>query len=294
MNEELGTTPEAEAPEVPLTPETEVPAPDDSNPSPDDAEQPDETPDFEEVDFKGSKYKVPKDLAPIIAKAENLESGVTRRFQEAAEIRKAAEAERQSFQLENQLNNEVYNELVTVREIENRLSQFSNVNWQAWQQQDPQAANAAMAEMIQLQTRHQQAHQTLNSKRAEVGAMLEQRNATQLSQSIEALNKADPDKGWSGKFTAKEQQELTKFASELGFSQQRLSSIVDPLEVKVMNLARIGLEMLKKQKATAAPPKVAMPAPQVQSGKTRSTVDPDKMSPEEWAKWRNEQVRRRK
>ena len=297
MEELLGTTPEAPvAQEVPQTPAEEAPAADepDSLEEQDDAgAEPDD--DFEEVDFNGKKYSISKELAPIIAKAENLEAGVTKRFQEAAELRKQAEAQLQTFQREQQVNSQIIQEVSQLSGVEQRLAQYSQVNWQQWQAQDPQAANAGMAEMMQLQSAHQQLRGTVESRKAEIGAIQEQRAATQISQAIEALSKPDPDKGWAGKFDQPTREALTKFGKEMGYTDEELRGTNHPLMIKTLNLARIGAEALKKQKASISPPKPqAAPVPTVSAARTRSNpVDPDKMSQKQFNEWRAKQSKGR-
>jgi len=297
MEELPGTTPEPTiAQEVPQTPPNEAPEadePDSLEPQDDAGESPE--PEFEEVDFSGKKYSIPKELAPIIAKAENLEAGVTKRFQEAAEVRKTYEAQLQTFQREQQVNFELSKEMAQLTGVEQRLAQLQQVDWQAWQAQNPQAANAAMAELVQLQSAHQNLRGHVESRKAEIGAIQEQRAATQISQAIEALSKPDPEKGWAGKFDAATREGLTKFGKEIGYSDEELRNTTHPLMIKTLNLARIGLESLKKQKAAATAPKVsAEPVPTIQSGKSKATVkDPNRMSMAEFTKWREESIRKR-
>ena len=293
MDELLSTTPALEVPEVPTKPENEAPAADESNLEIQDDAGTEPAEDLEEVDFGGTKYKVPKELVPIIAKAENLEAGVTRRFQEASELRKAAEAQIAEIGKERQINSEITKELSQLEAVDSRLAQFQNVNWPQWQAQNQQAANAAMGEFLQLQTAQQQLMRNVETRKAEVSAIMEQRAATHISQAIEALNKPDPEKGWAGKFDVTTRDSLTKFGKEIGYSDSELANTTHPLMIKTLNLAKIGYEALKKQRASVSALKTqAAPVPQVSSGKSKSTVDPDKLSDAEWMKWRTAQVRK--
>ncbi len=289
MDELIETTPTTQpVAEVLPKPENEPSTEADSNLETQDDAQAEPVDDFEEVDFNGNKYKIPKELAPIIAKAENLEAGVTKRFQEAAELRKSAEAQLQTFQKEQQINSELVREISQLTAVEQRLTQFQNVNWQQWQQTDPQAANAAMAEMMQLQTAQRQLHGHVEGRRAEIGAIHEQRAATVTSQAIEALSKPDPDKGWAGKFDVATRDTLTKFGKEMGYTDQELAGTNHPLMIKTLNLARIGYEALKKQRASTVQAKpTAEPVPQVASGsRSRPSVDPERMTQKQYNAWR--------
>lgn len=291
MEELIATTPETEVKDVAQEASTEQASQNESNPL-DDAEVSDE-PEFDEVEYGGNKYRVPKELAPIISKAENLEAGVTRRFQEAAEIKKAADAQLQQFHREQQINSELTQEVSQLTAIESRLTQYQRVNWQQWQATDPQAAQAGMAEMMQLQNSYGQLRGHVEGRKAEIAAIHEHRNATVISDAIEQLSKPDPEKGWAGKFDVSVKENLTKFGRELGYTDEELAGTNHPLMIKTLNLARIGYETLKKQRTAVAPQKAeANPVPQVGAGKSRSSVDPDKLSTEQWLKHRNEQVRK--
>jgi hypothetical protein len=82
---------------------------------------------------------------------------------------------------------------------------------------------------------------------------------------------------------------------ELGYSNEELANTTHPLMIQTLNLARIGYETLRKQSAQLkTPTPVAKPVPQVTPGKTRTgPVNPDKLSTDEWVKWRETQLARK-
>jgi hypothetical protein len=292
MDELLATTP-VESTEVATEPSNETTTQNDSNLEQQDDSNVDAEVEFDEVDFKGNKYKIPKELAPIIAQAENLEAGYTRRFQEASELRKAVEAERQTFQREQQINSEMSQEISQLLSVESRLNQFVGINWQQLYAENPQNAGALNAEYTQLRDAYGELHGTVQNRKAEIAAIHEQQTATMYSQSIEALSKPDPERGWAGKFDVTTRDTLTKFGKEIGYSDEELAGTNHPLMIKTLNLARIGYESLKKQKAAASPQKtVANPVPQVGASKSRSSVDPDKLPIDQWVKYERERLRK--
>lgn len=289
MDDLIGTTPVEQSPqEVPQIPPNEAPPEEEGNLETQDDADPSPEADFAEVDFSGKKYKLPKELIPIIEKAENLEAGVTKRFQEAADTRKQAEALIQSVQREQEINQHLVKEISQLTAVEERLNQFSQVDWQGWQAQNPQAANAAMAELLQLQQAHGQLRGNVENRRAEIGASQNERAQTLISQAVEALNKPDPAMGWAGKFDETTRAELTKFANtELKIPLERLQRVIDPLEIKMLNMTRLAFEMLKKQRSPApAPTNSAQPVPQVTNAKSTSQKLPDKMSYKEFKAYR--------
>lgn len=254
---------------------------------------------LEEIEYSGNRYKVPKELAPIISNAENMikgfQSDYTKKTTEVAEQRKALEAERQEYEREASIDRELVHEVGQLRSIEAELSQYQNVNWQQWQLADRDAAAAGMARMMQLQNAHRQTHGQVEGRRQEIAAIRQQNTAKALSKAIESLNKPDPDKGWDGKFDEAKNDKLTKFGREIGYTDEELAGTSHPLMIKTLHLAQIGYEALKKSRAaTKTTPTVeAKPVPELSKGKGSviKGLD-DRLSTEEWVRRRNEQERR--
>lgn len=295
MDELLATTPPVETtPEVAPEPSPNEATPDETNLEQDDGLENAE-PEFDEVDYNGNKYKVPKDLAPVLQKADSLQADYTRKTQEVAEMRRFAETQIQHVQREQQINSEISQEIGQLASVESQLAQYQNADWQGWMAQNPAAAQAGMAEMRDLENKQAKLRGTVEIRKAEVAAIHEQRSATMISQAIEQLSKPDPDKGWAGKFDVTTKDSLTKFGRDLGYTDAELAGTTHPLMIKTLNLARIGYEALKKQRASVTPPKiVANPVPQVGAGKSRSSVDPDKLNGPAWLKWREEDLKKKR
>jgi hypothetical protein len=265
---------------------------DNNDPSEDNVETGAES-DLEELDYNGNKYKVPKELAPLIAKADSMQADYTRKTQEAAEMRRAAEARFAEVQHEAEINHEMIDEISQLNTVASRLSQYQAVNWQQWQAQDPQAAQAGMAEMMQLQNAHNALRGNVEGRRMEIAANRERQSASEISQAIEVLNKPDPDKGWAGKFDQATQSTLTKFGRELGYTEEELSGTNHPLMIKTLNLARIGYEALKKQRGFAPTKTVANPVPTLGASRSSPAVDPEKMTQKQYNKWMADRTSKR-
>ena len=276
----------------PAPTETETPEIVNDDPLADNAENNDE-PEVEEVEYKGNKYRVPKDLAPDLKNWDSLQADATRKTMAAAELRKDYEARAESFAQEQQINEALFSERSQLANVESRLTQFDNVDWIAWQQQNPQAASAASMEYLQLQNAQKTLLSNIDGRKAELTARQQQEIAKLQGQAIEALSKPDPVMGWDGKFDADKSEKLTTFLEKVGFTPAEIKGTNHPLMIKVAYAAMKATESLAKQKASATPQKpVANPVPQVGAGKSRSSVDPDKLPHAEWLKWREQQVKK--
>lgn len=279
--------PEAEAPEV-ETENDEPLAADDADEADIDGEAPEPEEEFIEVEREGKIYKVPKALDDLLM----FQKDYTQKTQTLAEQRKELEAKRQAVEWENKTRSELFTEEAQLHMIKQRLDQFQNVNWQALAQQDMQKYVAANAEYQQLRDFENRVSGHIESRKAELTAKVEQETAIELTRAVEALSKPRPELGWDGKFDTDKRASLTKFGMELGYSNDELANTTHPLMIQTLNLAKIGYETLRKQSASLKKPTPeAKPVPQVATGKTRTgPVNPDRLSPDEWLKWRETQI----
>ena len=275
------------APEVDVTPETtesEV----ETNDQPEiESESPadeGDTPvlDEEEVEYEGNKYKVPKELKDALMR----QSDYTRKTQEVAEQRKSIEQQQQEFQRNVQVQQQFMQDHAQLYALDSQIQQFSNLNWDEMISNDPVEAmkldrqyRTLMEMRGQATTRIQQAQHELTLKsQQETAARLEQGKA-QLAKEIT---------GWSPEMA----KELAAFGKEIGFSAEELGQIIDPRQVKVLHKAHLYDQLMKKAKP-AAPKVEAKPVTKISSKTETARKDPDKMSIDEWTKWRNDQLKRK-
>lgn len=243
-------------------------------------------PEYEEVDYNGNRYKVPKEVAPALM----MQADYTRKTQEVAELRKAAEAEREAFMVEKQINDEIFDDAAQHRAISARINELRNVNVQALQ---PQQQIQYMMEMQNLQAAAGELAGKINYRRNELTELQQQNAAKQIQQAVAELTKPDERLGWSGKYDDSMRASLAATGKEIGLPDHVLNGIREPVIIKALHLAKIGLDTLKKQKAaaTAKPAQTpANPVPTVSGVKTKAAVDPEKLSADEWVKWREKQL----
>jgi hypothetical protein len=243
-------------------------------------------PELEEVEFNGNRYKVPKEIAPGFM----MQGDYTRKTQELAEIRKNVEGQAQALQREQELNTEMLDDIAQVRFLEQRLAQFGNLNLA---QLSPQDQLNAVTQRMQIEDMKKAVDARIEAKKSELSEQRERFSANLMQQAVSELSKPDPKFGWGGKFDQGTSASLTSFGQELGFTPEELRNTTHPLMIKTLHLAKLGAETLKKQQQALAKPPVqeAKPVPQVGTRKTVPAItDPDKLSPDDWLKWREKQV----
>ena len=283
--------PEAEAPEVDNT-ESETLAADEADEN--DAEGGEET-EEEELDVDGEPLRVPKTLAEKLKARMMMQADYTQKTQTLAEQRREVEAQRQAIAWEREMESNLSEETAQLSAGRKRLDQFQQVNWQALAQEDASQYAALHAEYTTLKDYNDSLSGQIEGRKAQLSAMREQATAISVERAVAQLSQPDPNNGWDGKFDADKSRKMTDFLMSKGANPEVLRTILDPLSIKIINLAMIGDEALRKSTASLKKPTPeAKPVPTVTTGKTRTgPVNPDKLSGEEWLKWRESQLARK-
>jgi len=238
----------------------------------------------EEIEHEGRKYLVPKALKPLLL----MQADYTRKTQEVAEQRRAVMAERQALHQTSQAELDAYSRATTIGE---QLARFQQIDWRAWHDSDPFAASAATSEYNMLRDQHQQALGQLAQMRGQRNFLAQQDTARRVEAGRAALAKDIP--GWSEDLKAR----LIGFAAGYGFSRDELDDLeADPRVAKVLHAAFSG----SSASATARKVHDLVAAQQVQPaavvrarGAPASGLD-DRLSPDEWVRRRNAQLRKQR
>lgn len=128
---------------------------DDTEDEPEGKEEPEESGEIE-IDVAGEKFKLPPALAEqakrIEAKAKEVEAGATRKFQEAAEVRKAAEHTATQASQQQQFNEAQSHLLGQLAMVDARLATLEKIDVDRLGNEDPVALTKLNAEYNQLIT----------------------------------------------------------------------------------------------------------------------------------------------
>ena len=244
-------------------------------------------PEAVEVEYEGKQYKIPPELKDALLR----QADYTRKTQEAAEVRKTAEAKLAEAEQHFTVSKEVLEARATLLNVDSQLKQYENVDWNAYDPNDPIAE-------LEMQ-RHYRNFQQLKEAKGEISGFLneqqakrteqaEQETATRLRETAEFAKAKIP--GWTPEVDAK----ITTFAeAELGFTRDTLKNAYSPAVYKTLHLAWLGHQSLQKQNAK---PKPATPASQPLS-KVSARANPvagldDRLGIEEWTRLRNEKAKR--
>ena len=257
-------------------PETEAEAEADAEEEEQEQEQQD--PEFVEFELNGQTYQVP----PELKDGYMMQADYTRKTQETAKAQQEVQALREQAQQALQVTDEELNVRASLIGINQQLEEYQQVNWNAWNIEDPIAAQAGWMEYQQLEKQQQQNQQYLDGSQARRSETEQQETAKRLQ---ETLDYAKTNiEGW----TPEIDKQVTDFAiGELGYTKEVLLGAYSPPVYRTLHLAYVGAQAMKQaQTRQPKPAKTVKPLKTVTAKSSGlSTKDPSEMSMEEYDKW---------
>ena len=281
--EELVETP-TEAPEDEDTQEDATPEDDDTEDVTEDATEDEEPePIVVDVEYDGKDYSVPPELKDALMR----QSDYTRKMQDVSGKRKELEAATQTLQRDAELHQTHLDEVATIKAIDQQLQAFEAVDWETAYNDDPVEAMKLDRQQRGLQDNKQQALARFQENQREAFELQRGEHAKLLEKGQTVLEADIP--GWNAEMVEK----TRKYALKAGLSETEASRVINPVHVKLIHKARLYDELVAKQ-AAKPKPAPAQPAAKVKGARQGGSKDPEKMTADEWMRWRNKQVAKRR
>lgn len=259
--------------------ETELPEGETSEETTDEPEEEDLEEEVDGVKVVGKKAAIEK------LKAEKLmQADYTRKTQELAEARKDIEFQREAMEYRSKLQESYLSDVAEVKAIDKQLQAYQQINWDALIDADPVQAMKLERQARQLQSQREQAVAQLTQKEQAVIAQQQHESAMLLNKGREVLAREIP--GFDATLAAK----LKEFGKSRGYSEKTLDSITDPQVVVDLYRQYKASEVKKATKPKEVQDK---PVTSITARKSGPSKDPEKMSMDEWLKWRNANKRTR-
>jgi hypothetical protein len=207
-------------------------------------EEAEEAPEAEgevEIDVAGEKFKFPKASEELIrrveAKAKEVEAGATRKFQEAADLRKAADVQTQTAKQLQHIAETQADLLADHRMVARRMQQLETIDLSALDNNDPGALARLSLEFNQLQAaksriegQYQQNLRTMQD---------EETKAFQAKREHVEKHASTRIKGWGPEHWKK----LSDYAVSKGVPPPNLQGITEPWMVDILDDAAFGHAM---------------------------------------------------
>ncbi|MDE2439561.1 MAG: hypothetical protein KGP14_00950 [Betaproteobacteria bacterium] len=241
--------------------------------------------DSEEVEHEGQKYRIPKALKGALM----MNADYTRKTQEVAELRRAAEAERAQY---SQANAQQVQAMAQVVAADQQLQQFAQVNWQELSNEDPVRAQQLWMQYSQLKDYRQQVAGQVQQMEQQRAFETQQETAKRIEEGNAVLKRDIPN--WGPEVA---QQINTFAAKEFGFQPQELAQVTDPRVVKILHAAMVGAQLVKKQQEgtpSSQQQPAVKPVTKVGGNNAPARRDMNSMPVGDWMKARNEQLRKSK
>ena len=181
--------------------------------------------DDEEVEYEGKTYKVPKELKGALMK----NADYTQKTQEVAEQRKSVEERVELLNQRESLMSATFNKAVELRDIQNKLSQYEQIDWQNLVDADPVQATKLNLAYQQLQREAQQKYGELQQAQSQAQNLSEQTRQKFLAEEQTKLKARLPN------FDMKVAEKIKSVGKEYGLTDNELNSVVDSRYVHILH-----------------------------------------------------------
>lgn len=239
-----------------------------------------ESPDEElvDVEYEGKTHKVPASLKDALLR----QADYTRKTTEVAEQRKAVEAAQQSIEIVRNLSVATQEAMAQAKALDLRIAELEQTPIDGMPD-----STVAQLRLGLLSLKEQKG--VVESDIAKLVDADRQRisgeSAKFRQEAIERASREIPN------FDDKRRSDLEAFAVKLGVSKDDAETITDAAAYKILHLADIGQKFLDRQRAAKKVESAqgASPAAEV-GGKSHAAKDPNRMTTEEWMKWRDKKT----
>jgi hypothetical protein len=209
-----------------------------------------------------------------LIKSYQLQGHVDKQVREAAEVRKQAQEYVQQVQQQTQAQQAVVGLMAEAKAIENQLSQYQGINWNALEDSDPVQAMKLQRQFGELKQAYQAKVADINQTQQQLQQQQSKQAEASLETERQALLKACPE--WSSDAVAtKEKQQITADLKTRGYTERFIKGLSDHKDVLLARdamLYRAGKTATNiAEKQVRAAPKIIKPGSTGQNNQ-RTTI----------------------
>lgn len=236
---------------------------------------------YDDLEYEGKTYKVPKELKPGFM----MQSDYTKKTQEIAEQRKAIEALKAESESFKTLSEDEFKLRTKAAAMDDKLQQYTTLNWSAIEDDDPVLAQKLQREWMMLKDQRMTLHSQIEETRKTLTDKQQQAEAKEIQKTVEEIKRRIP------KWTNELDVELEKYGRSMGLDDNAIKGIGrSAAAYEAIYKSYLYDKAVKKGAAKEAEP--LKPVTKVRT-QNQAVKDPDKMSTDEWVKWREAQLRRK-
>jgi len=280
---------DAQAPDSEIATANSEPSTDDLSPDLLDEQQAEDgTDDETEEELDGAKIRGTKAAIEKIKAERLMQADYTRKTQTVAEERKAVEAERETLRQDAQFHQANIQAVAKITAINEQLEAYRKIDWDALSDSDPVQAQKLDRQMRNLEAQRGQIGQHLAQVQQQQALHQQQGTAKLVEKAADYLRREIPN--WSpARDTA-----LRQYAEKQGIPAAAIPNVVMhmPAFGVALHKAELYDQLVAKHQGKPKPEAQEKPVTKLTASKATANRDPDKMSIEDWTKWRNAQVKR--
>ena len=212
-----------------------------------------------EKEFTIPVKDIPEELRDVVKDGLLMRADYTRKTQEVAEGRKFVEAKAQEIAQTFQAVQAMPQQFAALTAIDAQLNQFSQVNWQRFEAEDPLGAIQAKQKFQELQMQRGNVLGTMQQAHQHITASQQKQVQERMAAALPKVKEAIPD------FGPEKVKALREVGKSLGYSEEALNNIHDAAPLIALN-AVLELNKLKAQVKDTNQKVEKLPPKQVKSG----------------------------
>lgn len=246
-------------------------------------------PEYAEVEIDGVTYQVPAELKDgymMQADYTQKTQSVAEQRKEAEQIAEQAKVQRQQLEQSTQAVQQNLQQYAVLSNLDSQLNEYANVDWNALNAQDPDAARNHQFHYMQLKEQRDRAYNDIQARERQALQQQQTHIAKRLEESRSVLSREIEG------FTPELERQLIDHAVKSGAAQQVATNIIaDPVATKLLHKAYMYDQLQAKAAQTRKPPKSNVKPIKTVKGKSpgRKTLA-DAKSTEEFIAMRNKQL----
>lgn len=187
---------------------------------------------FEEAEFEGKQYRLPKELKEALLRQKDY----TQKTQEVAETRRMLEEREQAFQAQAAFQQQHFAKAVEAHTLGEQLQQFAQVDWDKLADENPAEAMKLHARYVALQTKYAGIEREMQGLNGQFSQQMAETRQKAQAQCLHELKKDFPELASPEKAPVL-LKGLDETGRSFGFTGQELANIADPRMIRVLHAA---------------------------------------------------------
>ncbi len=238
--------------------------------------------DLFELELDGQVHTLPGALKGAFLR----QADYTRKTQELAEHRRAAEAERRALTEQRRTMGQESQDRITLAALDHQLEDFEGVDWEAYAAEDPQSAQALWGRYQHLAQARERLAYAVSHHESRRSLEAAREAAEQMAETGRTLQREID--GWSPEIANK----LVEYAQAFGVTLEELSQMADPRLWKVLHKAYQADQATQADGVakSAAQAQAVRPAVLVSGAAAGGGGVRDELATKEWMARRNAQM----